>query len=460
MAANSALVSYADALAYLGAQPNLERGDRLPAELNLDRTRQLLGALDRPDRAYPSILIAGTKGKGSTAAMIERALRGAGYRTGLYTQPHLHSLRERVRLDGAPIDPEAFAAGMEYVRRAVHRSLGRVTAYELMTTLALERFREAGVDVAVLEVGLGGRLDATNVVEAEVSVLTSVSLDHTQILGSTLTAIAREKADIIKIGRPVVSAPQHPDVHAVIWETAQARRAPLQIAGGSGAAWEPTPLGGWDLLVDGERIENLHLALRGGFQRTNAAVASTALAALRQRGLRRIDTEAIRAGLEQTAWPGRFEVVSANPPIVLDGAHNVDSAGRLREAIHEEYPGLLPIYVLGIAADKDAPGILRALTEPAGSDAAPPPAAVVATAAHQPRALSAERLAGLAGEAGVPTEAAPNIQAALARATGWLTSDHVLVVTGSLYVVAEARVLFGLADPTTADDLFDPWAPT
>jgi dihydrofolate synthase/folylpolyglutamate synthase len=308
-------------------------------------------------------------------------------------------------------------------------------------------------------VGLGGRLDATNVVEADVSVIASISLDHTQILGDTLTAIAREKADIIKYGRPCVSAPQSAEALAVIWETAATRHAPLHIVDGSGAAWEHSPEGRWDLLLDGERLDDLQLSLRGGFQRINAGLAATALAALSRTSpplSRPITLEAIRSGLEAAEWPGRFEVGATSPLVLLDGAHNVESAIRLREALHEEYPGRRPIYVLGIARDKDVEGIVKALCGPAGADLAPAPGLVVATASNNPRAADPDVIAELVEGLGVPPGTASTVATALVRAQAAAGVGDMVVATGSLHVVAEAREALGLAE-SSGEDAFNPW---
>lgn len=454
--------SFEAALRFLAGQPDLERGD-VPAEgLTLDRIRALLQALGRPDARYPSVLIAGTKGKGSTAAMIERALRAAGHRTGLYTQPHLHSIRERIRLDGLEIEEGDFADGMEAVRAAAeHRPASPetgCTAYEILTALALERFATHRAEVVALEVGLGGRLDATNAVDAAVSVLTSISLDHTQILGDTVEAIAREKADIIKSGRPCVSAPQTPAALQVIKEFAQRRGSDLRVVGEDGARWEQGASGGWDVITSRGRLAHLHLALRGGFQRINAAVAATALEALETQGVD-VPLEAVRIGLEQVIWPGRLEYVRGDPPVVLDGAHNLESARRLREALREEHPGFRPLYVLGIAADKDVGGIVGMLCAFTRDEAmAPEPVYVVATAAHHPRALAPEGIARAAQEAEVTATVAPSVAEALRTARRRAVPGDVVVVTGSLHVVGEAREALGLAEPS-GERAFDPWTP-
>ncbi|MEA2642756.1 MAG: dihydrofolate synthase / folylpolyglutamate synthase [Chloroflexota bacterium] len=431
---------------YLASLPDIERGAS-SIEMGLHRIRALLDALGRPDKCYPSILIAGTKGKGSTAAMTERSLRAAGYRTGLYTQPHLHTIRERVRVDGAMLTPDEFAAAMARVRGAVERVPGPTTAYDVMTALALDWFASQGVDVAVLEVGLGGRLDATNAVAAQLAVLTSISLDHTQILGSTVDAIAREKADIVKVGRPCVSAPQPLEAMAVIRSVAAQRGAPLVVAGTDDAArWDPDRP--WDLLTPRGRLVDLAPALRGVFQRTNVLVATTVLQEIDRAGFCHVPLDAARWGIEAVVWPGRFEVLDGVPPIVIDGAHNVESAQLLRVSLEAAFPGRGIVLVLGIMSDKDRAGIVQALL---------PAAHVMATRAHNPRAVDPAEIAALAIRHGVPATTSDSVGEALELARTRAGPDSVVVVTGSLYVVGEAREALGLAEPS-AEPPYNPWA--
>jgi dihydrofolate synthase/folylpolyglutamate synthase len=451
------------AMDYLSRFADLERRGMTTATLGLARIRELLASLGDPQLAYPSILIAGTKGKGSTAAMLERALRAAGHRTGLYTQPHLHTIRERIRVNGELIPPQDFAGTLTTVRQAVEAddaSGGATTAYEVTTALALEYFAESGVDVAVLEVGLGGRLDATNVVESEVSAITSISLDHMDVLGSTLSAIAAEKADIIKVGRPCVSAPQPPDVMAVIRRTAQARRAPLRIAMEDGAVWAPCG-DRWDLRTHRGTIAGVAPALKGAHQRSNAAVMATIADTLAECGIMEVDLNAVRAGIERAVWPGRFEIVAGRPTIILDGAHNVESALRLREAIFEEYCGRRMVLVLGIAADKDVAGIVTELCRNAPVAEGPRSDAnvdaVIATRSQHPRAADPAMIAGLARACRAPTETAATVTEALELARRAAGPDDLIVVTGSLYTVAEAREALGLAEPGE-EPSFNPWA--
>jgi dihydrofolate synthase/folylpolyglutamate synthase len=487
-------------LRYLAGFVDLERGRMSAATLGLDRIRRLLAALGDPQLRYPSVLIAGTNGKGSTAAMVERALRAAGYRTGLYTQPHLHTLRERVRIDGAPTGPDAFAFTMADVRAALEGDARHpTTAYEAMTALALQAFARERVEVAVLEVGLGGRLDATNAVEAAVSAITPISLDHTEVLGDTVAALAREKADIIKNGRPAVSAPQAPEAMAVLRDVARRRGAQLAVAGEAGARWmevsgslpfdgggprdegrpnpqspirnsqfggRPNPqspirnpqFGGWgspsglmELVTAQGRLVGLQPALRGSFQQVNIAVAATILDVLAESGLARLDPGAVRAGIEDVSWPGRFEVLPGEPTTVIDGAHNVDGARRLREALDEAYPGAGVVLVLGIAADKDIPGVVAALCR--GSVRV---RAVVATRADHPRAAEPEIIAACARTEGAEAVVCSGVAAAIDAARVRASAEDVVAIAGSLYVVGEAREALGLAE-SSGEAAFNPW---
>lgn len=455
--------AYQAALAYLGRFTDLERRGMTAAPLGLERIRTLVRQLGDPHTRYPSVLIAGTKGKGSTAAMLERALRTAGYRTGLYTQPHLHAIRERIQVNGAPVSPQEFAATLSTVRREVDRAGGcmaETTLYEVTTALALLHFAQAAVDAAVIEVGLGGRLDATNIVPAQVSVLTSISFDHMDVLGSTLTAIATEKADIIKMGQPCVSAPQPPEAMAVIQHVAHARQAPLHIATENAARWEQRG-DRWDLHTARGTIADVRPALRGAHQRLNAAVMATVADVLHERSVLRIDLSAVREGIERVVWPGRFEVAGDHPVFVLDGAHNVESAVRLRETLLAECGGLPIVLVLGIAADKDIPGIVAELCGPRlhgpAHGSALPVRAVVATRARHPRAADPSAIAELVRATGVLVETADTVADAMGRARELAGPQAAVVVTGSLYTVAEAREALGLAR-REEEPPFDPWA--
>ena len=440
--------TYEQALAYLNRFINYERQRQAPysAEtLNLDRMRALLDRLGKPQQACATIHIAGTKGKGSTAAMIESILRAAGRRTGLYTSPHLHTFRERIRVCGEPISREAFAALVDEVEPHVAGVEG-VTWFEIVTALGFLHFARSGIDAGVIEVGLGGRFDATNVITPRAAVITSLSMDHMAWLGSTLEQIAFEKAGIVKQGVPVVSAPQQPEALAVLERIAAERRAPLILVGRDVAVKR----GAWGL--DGQEFTveassdwmrsqvadrpagspllaetAFCIPLPGAHQVVNAAAAIAAVT-IAQRGAPPIDTDAVRTGLRNVRWPGRFEIARRAPPLVFDGAHNVDSAQKLAAALEEYFPGERWTLVFGASADKDIAGMLGAL--------APIAARVVLARAGTPRAAGVESMAEAASPCRCPVEIAPGVRAAVERA---LALDAPAVVTGSLFVVAEAR---------------------
>ncbi|HLI25596.1 MAG TPA: cyanophycin synthetase [Chloroflexota bacterium] len=431
---------YTAALRWLLALPNWETAlpDQAPRQ-DLARPQALFRVLDLLPPPYPVAIIAGTNGKGSTAVMLESILRQAGRRTGLYTQPHLHTYRERIQVDRAPIAPEAFAAGAARVREAIARlaqeapALGPVTTYEATTALALWYFAERAVEVGVLEVGLGGRLDATNAVDAQVAVLTPIDLDHTRVLGDTPAAIAAEKAAVIKPGAIAISAPQRPDVAAVIAATAAARGAALRWAGDGAARVEGTAI-----VTPRAEYRELRLGLLGDHQWLNAATAVAAAEALAERGVP-VPSEAVAPGLACARWPGRLEVLAPGPPLVLaDGAHNPAGAAVLAAALERHFPGTRRLLVLGVSADKDIEGIVAAL--------APVVDRLYATEARQPRALARARIYQVARARGVRAQSIPTVDAAIRHAQRQRGPRDLVVVAGSLYVVAEARVALGRAE--------------
>jgi dihydrofolate synthase / folylpolyglutamate synthase len=406
--------TYQEALAYLNQFINYERTQPLryaPETLSLDRVNRLLERLGRPDRAYRSIHIAGTKGKGSTAAMIESCLRAAGYRTGFYTSPHLHTFRERMRVDNEYISCEDLAQLVDELEPHLHAVEG-ATWFEIATTLAFMFYARSHIDVAVLEVGLGGRFDATNVVTPLVSVITSLSMDHMNLLGSTLEQIAFEKAGIIKRQVPVVSAPQAPEALDVIRRVARVRGAKLIVASQSSPA-----------ILPGAQP----LPLLGAHQRLNASVAVAALRIANERGLA-VGDEALQAGLATVKWPGRLETLSRDPLLVVDGAHNSDSAQKLAAALREVFHVDKWTLIVGISADKDIPAIFDALQ--------PVAARIIVTRARNTRAADIEELALQVTERGQEPIIATNVAAAMDVA---LTYRTPIIITGSLFTVADAR---------------------
>lgn len=424
--------TYREALDILNRFINYERSQPTsysPETLNLDRVNLLLDRLGRPDRQFRSIHIAGTKGKGSTAAMIESVLRAAGYRTGLYTSPHLHTFRERMRVNNELISRENFATTFNLIEAHVNAIEG-ITWFEIVTALAFTYFAQSKIDVGVIEVGLGGRFDATNVLQPIVSVITSLSLDHMNLLGNTLEQIAFEKAGIIKPKIPVVSSPQRPEALAVIEKTAQERNAPLVVVGK-----EVT----FDLLtssIDGQEfsvtaqngaIHSYKIPLLGAHQASNAATAITTLKVAEQDGLS-ITHEAIASGLTKVKWPGRLEILSRDPLLVVDGAHNADSAQKLAQSLHDIFGDQTWTLIIGISADKDIPAILDALF--------PIASRIIVTRAHNVRAADLESLAEKVAQHNLQ----PSITATVHDAIDLALNDHnAIIVTGSLFTVADAR---------------------
>ena len=398
------------------------------ADFSLDRMFALMDALGEPQNAYPIIHVAGTKGKGSTSALCASALQAAGYKVGLYTSPHLEDYCERIQIDGSPLAHGQLAALVDEVRPAVAR-VPKLTTFEITTAIGFLAFARAGVDAAVVEVGLGGRLDATNVATPRVSVITSLSMDHTAVLGSTLAKIAGEKAGIIKEGIPVVSSPQKAEALDVLERVARERSASLTLVGRDVKfAFVSSSLDGQHFIIHNSefRITNYEIPLLGQHQMINAA---TAYAALQASGLA-VSDEAIQKGFSQVKWPARFEVARREPPVIFDSAHNDDSFARLRETLETYFPGRQVYLIFGASEDKNIPGMFREMK--------PKIRKLIATRADHPRALEVEKILGLADQAQVKNEAAVPVSAALARALELSAKDGSIVLSaGSMFVTAE-----------------------
>jgi dihydrofolate synthase / folylpolyglutamate synthase len=426
---------------------SLERTFRYtPHRFNLDRVRALLHALGDPQHGFTALHIAGTKGKGSTAALAAAALQAAGLRTGLYTSPHLIRLTERIRVDGQEIDESEVVALIEDLKPHV-AGIPELTMFEILTALGFLHFARKGVRCAVVEVGLGGRLDATNVLEPAVSVITSLSYDHMHVLGDSLSDIAREKAGIIKPGVPLVLAPQQHEAERVVVETARARGARvvqvgrewLYAPGGfdletqSVHIWPASEQAQMDAFVDAAGVvewapPRYEIPLLGHHQVVNAAVAYAALQELRTAGVP-VGEAAIQAGFRQVAWPGRFQILSRAPVVVVDSAHNRDSALRLRIALDDYFPGQPVTLVFGALGDKDIPGMLVELL--------PRVSRLVLTRAEHPRSASLDELAALAHGHGWKVERLAPPAAALQHAIEQSRPGEVIVAAGSLTVAGE-----------------------
>lgn len=433
-------MDYHTAIQYLQALTDFEKSPAIlydAAKYDLRRLRDLLGRLGQPHLAAPTVHIAGTKGKGSTAALIAAVLQEAGYRVGLNTSPHLHSFRERITVNGQLISPEEFAAAVEtalpHIEAINAQPLyGRISWFEAVTVAAFLHFARQKVDLQVLETGLGGRLDATNVVpQPLVSVITSISLDHTQILGDTIAKIAREKAGIIKPGRPVVSSPQAPEALAVLEEVARARQARL-LAAGRDIRWRKDAASpdGQAFTITGRRGSyRLETPLLGDHQIENGAAAVGALELLQEQGLA-VTPEAIARGFLHVHWPGRLQILGQRPWLVADGAHNVDSARRLVEALRDYFAFDRAILVAGVSVDKDLAGM--------ASQFAGLFSQAIATRSHHRRGAEPAELAALFKRAGMAAETAPTVEAALTAARAHAGAGDLICATGSLFVVAEA----------------------
>ena len=399
---------------------------------DLNRMEEMARRLDLLHSAAPLIHVAGTKGKGSVSAMTASALRAHGLRTGLYTSPHLHSFRERIRIDGEPLSEAAFAASVDRVWPVVERMasepVGAPSTFEALTAMALDAFRYERTEAVALEVGLGGRLDATNVAASDVAVITSISLDHTAILGSTLEEIAVEKAGIIKSARPVISAPQDASAMRVIRQRAQAMGAPLIAVGADVAyAQEEHDLHGQTVAITTARDRyRVRLPLLGAHQAENAAVA---VAALEQAPLP-LTREAIESGLAGVRWDGRFQLLATAPLLVVDGAHNPYSMARLRETVREYLPGARVHLVFGASGDKQ----IELLAQEAASFADE----VWTVASRHPRAADPDMLASMFEAAGARAAGAPSVAEGIDRAMNAAGAADLVLVTGSLFAVAEA----------------------
>ena len=428
-------MDYPAALDYILSFADYERAPRSTLVFDLRRIQMLLERLGNPQEKARSIHIAGTKGKGSTAAMIASILTRAGYRTGLYTSPHLLSFTERIQVDGRSIGESAFGRLVEVLKPEVgtvnkSSNLGELTTFELLTALAFTYFETRKVDYQVLETGLGGRLDATNVVKPEVCVITSISFDHTDVLGDTLAQIATEKAGIIKSGSVVVCSPQLPEAMKVIERTCLERGARL-VSISDEVNWHQK-----DFSSEGQSFQltgitgkyDLYIPLLGEHQLENAASAVVTTESLAELGAN-ISPENIVNGLSQVEWPGRLQVLQQEPWVVVDGAHNADSARRLAEAIERYFDFDQLILIFGASSDKNIAGMVAEL--------ASLPSMVIVTSSHHPRAVEPARLVGEFSKWGITTTVVKNVDSALELALDKAMPGDLICATGSLFIVAE-----------------------
>jgi len=431
-------MDYQQALDYIYSFIDYEKVPRPRDAANYDlrRVEELLGRLDNPHLKAKSVHIAGSKGKGSVAAMIASALTVSGYTTGLFTSPHLHTFNERIRVDGELISEAELASLVERLKpevEAVNRkaTYGRLTTFELITALGFAYFELKGVDFQVIEVGLGGRLDATNVVQPEICVITSISFDHTEVLGNTLGEIAAEKAGIIKPNSIVVASPHIDEVARIIEQTCLTYQAEL-VRVGSDVTWQSL---GFDSSRQSLRVEGrlasyeLSLPLLGQHQLENAATAVATLEVLAEKGFH-ISGDSIIKGLAQVSWPGRLQVLSHRPLVLVDGAHNPDSARKLKQSLEQYFDFDQAILIIGVSSDKDIAGIVSELASLFDK--------VIVTRSIHPRSMATAPIVAEFSKHGMEAQETDDISIALPLALTLAGDNDLICVTGSLFVVAGA----------------------
>jgi len=429
---------YQQALDYIYSLIDYERQPlpRDKARYDIRRVEELLARLGNPHLKARTVHIAGSKGKGSVAAMMASVLTASGYVTGLYTSPHLHTFNERIRIDNKLISDEELVVLVDELKPGVEAvnekaTYGLLTTFELITAIGFAYFKQKEVDFQVIEVGLGGRLDATNMVQPEVCIITSISYEHTEVLGNTLTEIATEKAGIIKPGSIVVTSPQVGDVDKVIEKTCINHGVEL-IRVGRDITWQSLS---FDYSQQTFRVEGklgsyeLSIPLLGQHQVENAVTAVAALEVLVEKGFH-ISRDSIKDGLAQVSWPGRLQILSRHPLVVVDGAHSRDSARKLRQALEQYFDFDKAILIIGFSSDKDIAKII--------SELVPLFDRVIATHSIHPRAMPTASVVTELNRQGVEAQATEDISVALPLALTLAGEKDLICVTGSLFVVAGA----------------------
>ncbi len=453
-------MDYRSAIDQLLTLADFERKSRAnePPDFHLRRMELLLSSLGQPHLAVPVVHVAGSKGKGSVCSFIASALAANGLRTGLYTSPHLHRFTERIRIDGVPVEEDDFASLVERLwpnARAIELrgGAGVVSVFEMLTAMAFVHFREVAADCAVIEVGLGGRLDATNLVQPEVSVITPVGLDHVATLGDSIAKIAYEKAGIIKPHSPAVSSPQHPDAAEVIRRKAAETGSPLRFAPDVVQMLEARHRGSMPqaaTFIGARGRYEVEIPLLGEHQLENAM---TAIAALESLGgeFAHLDAGSISSGLSGVEWPLRAEAISDGPPVILaDGAHNADSGLALLAAIGRHFGGHRDIaLIIGATGGHDVTAVARALS--------PLKPRLVATRSRHPKAVPVDEFTAALKRDNVEVEnASANVAEALETALRLSGPDTLIVAAGSLFIAAEVKEAVQKIEPELYPDLRGP----
>jgi len=400
----------------------------------LTQVERILNAVGNPHKEIQAIHVGGTNGKGSTAAMMGSILQREGYRVGLYTSPHLIRFTERIKVNGKEIEEDEVAALTRWMKKEIE-SAGIVppfTFFDFTTAMALHYFNQKLVDLAILEVGLGGRLDSTNVVDPLISVVTNVAKDHEEYLGNTILKIAKEKAGIIKKRRPFITAASQPRVLRLFSKICQEKRSPY-FRVGKEFRYVRTGDGDFDYEGLNRKLWGVHLNLKGSHQVINATAALGAMEVLENLGYR-VSTEALVDGLREVEWPGRLEMVSASPRVILDGAHNPAGALALKESLKKEFQYQHLILLVGIMKDKNSRSMLHLL--------APLADHIILTKPHTDRATPPPLLKKTLGWNGKNAEVEEDLKKAIDRGLSLTREEDLLCITGSLYTVGEARAYF------------------
>lgn len=437
------MTAYNDAINYLyGLQKH-------GIKLGLEKTANIASLLGDPHKKFPSIHIAGTNGKGSVSAMTASIVSAHGFKVGLFTSPHIVSFTERIRINNEPISESEVVNLTEEIKFQIQNSKFKIpepTFFEFVTVMAFLYFARNNVDWVVVEVGMGGRLDATNIITPEVSVITNINYDHKEFLGDTLAEIAKEKAGIIKKNIPVVSSMQEKEAEEVIYKTAKERSSHLFMYGKDfSGKLKSTGLNGtfFDYFDDSCSLNDLHTPLAGQYQASNACIAiKAAMVALERNSKFKIqNSKLIRDGLTATQWHGRLEIVTRDPLIIIDGAHNPDAANVLARFIKDNLSDYKIILILGVMSDKDITGIMTPLL-PLASE-------IIFTAPNYGRAASPQKLAEMALQMGFSSKCANSVRDAIEMAKNLSSSLHrsiapsLILITGSFYTLGEAMEALG-----------------
>jgi len=436
--------SYTKAMRFLNSLSDYERLRIVrynSQNFDLDRMRTLLRKLGNPQEKFKSIHVAGTKGKGSTCAMIASMLQATGYKVGLYTSPHLVDIRERIQIDGHMIPHAELARIIRQIQPIANRMRPMPTYFDVLTAAAFKYFANHQIDVAVVETGLGGRLDSTNVIKPEITAITSISKDHMAQLGNTLAKIAEEKAGIFKKDIPALTIVQDPEVEPVLRRVAEKVGAPFDVAGRSiefSYRFESSRMLGPHnrvcLTTPDSRYEHLAVPLIGEHQALNCGLALSVIDRLKHRGFA-IDDMKVMDGLSKTKMPGRMEMLNQMPRVIVDGAHNAASIDAMMRAIGQYIPYDSMVVIFGCCADKDVAGMLERITS--GADK------VIFTNVNNIRTADPEELAARYVELyGKMAQVAPNLAGALEIANRAVTKEDLICITGSFYLVGEAKKYF------------------